>query len=138
MGQQEPTWSSRDVFPAAPYSVARARAFVTAQLSAHGMHHLDDEVRLVTSELATNAVSHAATPFAVTIERIEGSLRLTVDDGSVRHPRMVNPDASALNGRGLLLVRQLSTDWGVSGPSDWGAKSVWATFDVASARPPAP
>lgn len=131
---QEPGWSDRAVFPAEPLSVARARAFVTQRLSAHGLAHLDDDVRLVVSELATNAVAHAATPFAVTVEASGTAVRVTVDDRSLDHPRVGTPDESALNGRGLLLVHRLSTQWGVSGPSDWGAKGVWATFE-RMARP---
>ena len=43
---------------------------------------LIDEARLVTSELATNAVRHAQTPFAVSIERSNGDLTLSVRDWS--------------------------------------------------------
>jgi anti-sigma regulatory factor (Ser/Thr protein kinase) len=132
MGQQQ-GWSSQAVFPAAEASVAGTRRFVTAQLAAHDLLHLDDDVRLVASELATNAVAHAATPFVVTLQRFDGSVRLIVDDGSVHHPLVGVAEPMALNGRGLLLVQNLSSDWGVSGASDRGAKGVWAAFDVRGA-----
>jgi anti-sigma regulatory factor (Ser/Thr protein kinase) len=123
-------WSSQAVFPAEESSVGRARGFVAAQLAAHDLLHLDDDIRLVASELATNAVAHAATPFVVTLEQYDGSVRLVVDDGSVHHPLVGTAEPTALNGRGLVLVRDLSRDWGVSGGSDRGAKGVWATFDA--------
>jgi anti-sigma regulatory factor (Ser/Thr protein kinase) len=121
-------WSSQAAFPAVEASVGRARSFVGTELAAHAMQHLDDDIRLVVSELATNAVAHAATPFVVTLERLTDAIRLTVDDGSVHRPRFPVPDDMAPNGRGLMLVRNLSTNWGVSGASDRGAKGVWATF----------
>jgi anti-sigma regulatory factor (Ser/Thr protein kinase) len=134
MGQQQ-GWSSQAVFPAEESSVRRARRFVAAQLAAHDLVHLDDDIRLVASELATNAVTHAATPFVVTLEQLDGSVRLIVDDGSVRRPVVDGADPMALNGRGLLLVRHLSTAWGVRGDSDRGAKGVWAAFDVTGSPP---
>ena len=127
MGEQY-RWSSQAVFPAEELSVGRARGFVGAQLAAHDLDHLDEDVRLVASELATNAVAHAATPFVVTVEQFDGSVRLTVDDGSIHHPLFGVADPMALNGRGLLLVQHLSKDWGVCGASDRGAKGVWASF----------
>jgi anti-sigma regulatory factor (Ser/Thr protein kinase) len=129
MGQQH-GWSSQAVFPAVEASVAGARRFVAAQLAAHDLLHLDEDIILVASELATNAVAHAATPFVVTLEQRDGSVRLIVDDGSVHHPLVGVAGPMDLNGRGLLLVRDLSSDWGVSGASDHGAKGVWAAFDA--------
>jgi anti-sigma regulatory factor (Ser/Thr protein kinase) len=129
MGQQY-GWSSQAVFPPEESSVGGARSFVAAQLAVHGLRHLDEDIRLVASELATNAVAHAATPFVVTLEQIDGCVRLIVDDGSVRHPLFGVAEPMALNGRGLQLVQHLSSDWGVSGASDRGAKGVWAAFDV--------
>jgi len=41
---------------------------VTRQLVDHRLAYLVDEVRLVASELATNAVVHAATEFTVVLE----------------------------------------------------------------------
>lgn len=133
----ESGWSEQAIFAASPVSVGRARAFVASRLASHGLAHLEDDIRLVVSELATNAVTHAATPFTVTIERTGGSVRVTVDDGSLDHPKVGSPGDSALNGRGLLLVHQLSSQWGVSGRSDRGAKGVWATFEhlVSADRP---
>lgn len=128
-------WSSQAVFPAEEASVPRARRFVAAQLATHDLLHLDADLRLVASELATNAVAHAATPFVVTLEQYDGAVRLTVEDGSVRRPFVRSEDPTALNGRGLMLVRDLSSAWGVSGASDRGAKGVWAAFHLTGAAP---
>jgi anti-sigma regulatory factor (Ser/Thr protein kinase) len=104
-----------------------AREFVRQHLLAHGLAHLVDDVRLVTSELATNAMIHARTPFVVTLSGLDGHVRLTVRDGLVSGPSRATPGAMDLNGRGLVLVERLSDDWGVSADGD-GSKSVWASF----------
>ena len=72
MGAKE--WACEGAWPGTPESVAMAREFVAVHLAEHLLPGLIDEARLVTSELATNAVRHAQTPFAVTIERSNGEL----------------------------------------------------------------
>jgi anti-sigma regulatory factor (Ser/Thr protein kinase) len=109
--------------------VVKARAFVTECLTDHGMLPAIDDVRWVVSELATNAVVHAATAFTVNVSRLDGVLTLTVGDGSPVFPRKLRPGAElASSGRGLRIVEALSTAWGVTGKGT--GKSVWATFDV--------
>jgi two-component sensor histidine kinase len=83
----------------------------------------------VVSELATNAVVHAATAFTVNLSRLDDVLTLTVEDGSPGFPRQFGPGAElAPGGRGLRIVEALSTAWGVTDKVT--GKSVWATFDV--------
>ena len=65
-------WSSEAMWPGAPESVALARAFVADELRDNRLPGLVDEAQLVASELATNAVRHAETPFVVSIERNNG------------------------------------------------------------------
>jgi anti-sigma regulatory factor (Ser/Thr protein kinase) len=120
------------VFPAEAASASRAREFVRSLLLAHGLPDLADEVRLVVSELATNAVQHARTPFTVRLEqrRARGVL-LTVQDGSASVPEPVAAGASELHGRGLRIVERTSDAWGVvAGPA--GTKAVWASFATGS------
>lgn len=69
-------WSHETVLAADPMSVARARDFVCTHLVVHDLLHLVEDVRLVVSELATNAVAHAQTPFAVTLSSANGSVSL--------------------------------------------------------------
>jgi anti-sigma regulatory factor (Ser/Thr protein kinase) len=121
-------WMHETVLEATPASVAVARRFVDLHLSAHQLPHLVDDVRLVASELATNAVEHARTAFAVALEQEHGSVVLTVRDGSALHPTRGHPDLFDVSGRGLLLVASLSQAWGIRRSDELVGKSVWASF----------
>jgi len=133
------SWSHHVVLAAEPLSPSRARAFVGLHLEAHGLPQLVDDVRLVVSELATNAVSHARTPFTVTLARDDGSVRLAVDDDSPSVPVRGEPNLMGTGGRGLLLIELLSHEWGASTHRN-GTKTVWASFDsrVHRATPDVP
>lgn len=121
----ESGWSCTGTWPAEPASVARARDFVTAQLLARQLAGRVDEARLVASELATNAVLHARTPFTVTVGGHGSDVTVRVRDGSSRVPVPGTAVAMAASGRGLFLVGELSQNWGVTVEID-GGKSVWA------------
>ena len=80
-------WTVESAFGANPTSIAMAREFVREALQRHGLRHLVDDVRLVVSELSTNAMLHARTPFTVTLTGTrEGAVLLTVRDGSPYGP----------------------------------------------------
>lgn len=87
---------------------------------------------LVVSELVTNAMIHAGTDIDVTLAEHRGSVRVAVRDHSHDLPveRHVRSDES---GRGLGIVAELASSWGVLPHAD-GGKVVWAVFDAA-ARP---
>jgi anti-sigma regulatory factor (Ser/Thr protein kinase) len=120
-------WSHEGAWPGTPESVAMAREFVTLHLEEHHLAGLVREARLVASELATNAVRHAQTPFAITIEQRNGEVTISVRDWSSEQPVPEVPVMLATGGRGLMLVDALSVTWGVTAKSD-GGKSVWARF----------
>ena len=120
-------WSHETTLAAEPASAALARDFVRLHLVAHHPTDLVDDVRLVVSELATNAVVHAGTPFAVTLSSVDERIRLVLTDGSPSIPVRSTPDLMDMNGRGLMLVELLSQEWGVTIDQD-GVKSVWAHF----------
>jgi anti-sigma regulatory factor (Ser/Thr protein kinase) len=127
----DPQWSHELELAAEPGSAAKARAFVREHLVHHRRLDLVDDVRLVVSELATNAVIHARTAFTVILEERAGSVLLTVRD---RSPRPVPEPGTtrrelAQGGRGLMMVASLSESWGVTRWQD-DAKSVWASFDL--------
>ena len=125
-------WTHQGEFAAETRSVARARAFVTGHLVDHGLDGLVEDVELVVSELAANAVVHAGSPFTVTLGASEG----------VRCPGGAGPGAlqSDLGCRSVVgdqrariaIVQTVSRDWGVSELTS-GGKSVWAVFDIAKA-----
>ena len=131
IGMGQAHWWYESDFVAAPVSVAAARGFVRGHLLQHGLSYLVDDVRLVVSELATNAMVHARTPFTVTLAERDRSVLLTVRDGSPEGPMQIDARVHDTRGRAMSIVSQVSNRWGVSaavGPHH--AKSVWASFDV--------
>jgi len=129
-------WTHQTILPAEPVSVAKARDFVSAHLLDHRLPQMADDVRLVVSELATNAMVHAGTPFTVTLTGGEQSVLLTVRDGSPLEPvpATATPDRLDTGGRGLVIVDMVSRTWGFDTGGD-RAKSVWASFDVRPREP---
>ena len=122
-------WSHSLQVSAEPASASVAREFVSSQLLTAGLPHLVDDLRLVVSELVTNAISHARTSSTVVLERSGPSVTLTVRDCSPSLPLLRAADSMAGGGRGLGIVDVLSRDWGVT--SSLGEpKSVWAAFAV--------
>jgi len=85
----------------------------------------DDVVTLV-SELATNAVIHARTPYTIVVSRYGDTVRVGVRDLSAVIPRRRAYGVDATTGRGLRLVATIASDWGVEAES--GGKVVW--FEV--------
>jgi anti-sigma regulatory factor (Ser/Thr protein kinase) len=120
-------WTHRDEFAAERASVRGARLFVRGRLREHGLAEIEDDAQLVVSELATNAVTHARTPFTVTVHRDGSRVILTVQDGTPEYPPVVKVEAMGTHGRGLTIVDALSQAWGSqNGPG--ATKSVWASF----------
>ena len=83
---------------------------------------------MLVSELATNAVLHAQTPFAVEVTRTDQVVRVSVSDCSDTAPALRRYSSTAGTGRGLAMVAQLSCDWGTGGGVRPYAKTVW--FEV--------
>lgn len=120
---------------AGPSSVGEARRFVRQVLLDWGLEDAIDVATLLVSELATNAVLHARTDYAVEVSMDREGVRIEVLDGSdvPAHHRQ-NSNAAA-TGRGVAMVDRLATSWGshpkplVSG----FAKGVWFTVPLAGA-----
>jgi anti-sigma regulatory factor (Ser/Thr protein kinase) len=132
MAGAEPYWSHCTTFHATPISASEARAFVMHHLVEYRLLFLVDPIRLVVSELATNALVHGQTPFVVTLSRAEDTVRLTVRDDSDWVASGGPGQALRAGGRGLGIVNVLSRDWGVI--TDMGSKTVWASFDTRRRR----
>jgi anti-sigma regulatory factor (Ser/Thr protein kinase) len=114
-------------FPDQAGSASKARDFVSRHLAENDLSYLIDDVRLVASELATNAMLHARTPFTVCLEGLVRVVLLTVQDGSPSPPQRVDPTMMDSRGRGMFLVDHASHAWGVTlGPG--ASKLVWAEF----------
>jgi anti-sigma regulatory factor (Ser/Thr protein kinase) len=67
------SWSHETTLEASPISASRARAFVSHHLADHRLPHLIAPVRLVVSELATNAVVHGRAPNTTGCRRAVGA-----------------------------------------------------------------
>ncbi len=111
-------------FPAVAPSVREARDFVTETL-ADAPASLQD-VRLMVSELATNAIQHALTGFLVTIRRTQTEICVGLTDYGNGRPTLLPMTSAVSNGRGLALVNMLATQWGVIAEAQRG-KTVWFT-----------
>lgn len=133
---QIPGWSHETVLAAEPVSASKARDFICQHLVAHDLLYLVEAVRLVASELATDAMLHARTPFIVTLSELDGFVLLDIRDGSVSVPVRTRPQVGDRGGRGSMLVELLSHEWGVSTDGS-GSKSVWASFATRNRTGPA-
>jgi len=117
-----------------PESAAAARQFVRRTLGSWGCDWLADDAGVVVSELVTNVVLHARTSAVVNLDFGRGRVRLSVADAAPITARVGaaaqvgEPDEG--RGNGLLLVRELSDQWGVD--SDREHKVVWAEWQLES------
>ncbi|WP_171060346.1 ATP-binding protein [Streptomyces montanus] len=116
--------------PANPASVAVARRNVRELLGEWGVsRETGDNVVLVTSELVTNAIIHTASDLIVCRLRTSGELlRIEVEDQNCSRtlPAVCRPKPDDQNGRGLMLISELSSDWGVTDTADGSGRIVWA------------
>jgi anti-sigma regulatory factor (Ser/Thr protein kinase) len=108
----------------------RALARVDGELPERRMR----DVRLLVSELVTNAVRHAGigqgAPIRLVIDTRGGVLRVEVHDrGSGFEPRASEPDPARASGWGLFLVEQLADRWGVEGARP--GTRIWFEVDRA-------
>jgi anti-sigma regulatory factor (Ser/Thr protein kinase) len=94
---------------------------------------LEGDAALLLSELATNAILHARSPFTVIVRFDGSSLRIEVGDGSRAEPRVRLHDTSdAPGGRGLMLIDTVAERWGIL-PTAKG-KRVWFELPVPPER----
>ncbi|HTD07991.1 MAG TPA: ATP-binding protein [Solirubrobacteraceae bacterium] len=121
-------------FPAERQSPGRARRLIACELRRWGHHEaLVDDAVLVVSELASNAVIHAGSPFTVSIQSRDSLLRIAVRDAAPV-PAGTNGDRGLLvrAPHGLAVVQALADQWGVElADGDGIGKIVWAELRVA-------
>ncbi|GHA99806.1 ATP-binding protein [Streptomyces thermoviolaceus subsp. thermoviolaceus] len=105
--------------PSEPASVSAARAYAVGILAEWGLppdSDIADTVRIIVSELATNAVQHTlgqSPIFTVdlALDRDE-RLRIGVTDSHPRLPRRLPAAVQQDNGRGLVIIRWLTAERG--------------------------
>ncbi|MCX5232233.1 ATP-binding protein [Streptomyces sp. NPDC006553] len=124
--------------PSEPASVPTARRYVADVLVGWGLDdaaEIADSIRLIVSELATNAVLHTlgqSPTFTVDVrlER-EERLRIGVTDSHPRRPRRLPAAVQQDNGRGMVIIRVLAAEAGGRlsvTPTEDGGKTVWITL----------
>ncbi|WP_329525769.1 ATP-binding protein [Streptomyces sp. NBC_01462] len=120
--------------PSDPASVSAARNFVIDVLAEWGLPcdaEVADSVRLIVSELATNAVQHTfgqSPTFTVDVrlDRDE-QLRIGVTDSHPRFPKRLPAAVQQDNGRGMVIIRWLTAECGgrvLVRPTREGGKTV--------------
>ncbi|MCX4584702.1 ATP-binding protein [Streptomyces sp. NBC_01481] len=92
-----------------------------------------DAVKLVASELISNAVVHASGFIAVGLRLGEGRLHLVVHDSNPKPPERRYATEDDEGGRGLTLVDLLTSNHGWA-PTARG-KKTWAEFEVPAPAP---
>lgn len=112
-----------------PAAVGVARRFVAEICSAgRTVPDLCETAILLASEIVTNAFIHGRSEARIAVIAGRNQVRVEVADDNSRHPRRLEPDADALDGRGLAIVELVASHWGVR--DDRIGKTVW--FEVES------
>lgn len=110
-----------------PARVALARQFALDRVSTWGLEEAAFVTELVVSELVTNAIRYGEPPMRLRLIR-DSSLICEVSDASDTSPHLRRARAFDEGGRGLLLVAQLTANWGTrhspNGKTIWCAQSL--------------
>ncbi|GAA2914190.1 ATP-binding protein [Streptomyces mexicanus] len=137
----EPSATSwRVALPHTAAAVPAARALVRSALSEPAHPADSDTAELLTAELVANAVEHTAGrgPIELVVEVLPTGCHVEVHDadpappGGLTHPDLPTPDPWQEDGRGLLLIRALSSSCGHR-PTATG-KAVWFRLSGAPQR----
>jgi anti-sigma regulatory factor (Ser/Thr protein kinase) len=115
---QVATWD----IPNDPAMVERARKWAVQQLDMWGLAEAGFVTELVVSEMVTNAIRHGAPPIQLRLIR-DRTLICEVSDGSSTAPHLRRARVLDEGGRGLLLVAQLTQDWGTRQTTS--GKTIW-------------
>lgn len=107
-----------------------ARAHVADALASRGVPDATaDDVILVASELAANALRHGSPPALLRLEYGDGRIRVTVSNhGGSSDPQIMDAAADAGHGRGLAMVQDLAEE--VGWKRDGDRLDVWAEVAV--------
>ncbi len=109
-----------------PQAPRAARRFVDETLRRWRCAEALDTIELLVSELVTNAITHAASAAEVAVVLQPERIRIEVADESTELPKPREAGPRDASGRGLALVEELATAWGVDVRGE--GKTVW--FEV--------
>lgn len=97
-------------------------------MTSWGCEALVDVIILLVSEVVTNAVLHARSDVELRLVGERDHMRVEISDSCALVPVLRERSEDAMTGRGLQLVAQLASSWGVSERVD--GKTVW--FELAA------
>lgn len=102
-------------------------------MTSWGLGALADDVELLISEMATNAVVHGkARSVGFFLSYAQGEVRIEVDDGTPGSwPQLIDQDTGRESGRGVFILDSLARSWGTSADG----RRTWCTLSVHSAVP---
>ncbi|MFB6581580.1 ATP-binding protein [Streptomyces sp. NPDC056402] len=132
----------RIALPHTAAAVPMARALVRTALADTDAPADRDTAELLTAEPVANAVEHTSSgaPIELVVELLANGCQVEVHDGDPRLPGDLStrpgagrPDPWQEHGRGLLLIRSLSSDCGHR-PTAHG-KAVWFTLPAQRSGP---
>lgn len=131
----------RIALPHSTAAVPLARALVRTALTDGGPSADRDTAELLTAELVANAVEHTSgggAPIELVVELLANGCQVEVHDGDPRppgdlatRPDDTPPDPWQEHGRGLLLIRTLSSSCGHRRTAR--GKAVWFTLPARAA-----
>jgi serine/threonine-protein kinase RsbW len=113
-------------FPADPQSIPEARHFVAEFLTDVVPDATRDAIEVMVSELATNAIRHAASGFTLRLYVSDTHVRVEAIDTGSGVPELRSPSPTDPSGRGLRIVQGLSDAWGQQTTEE--GKMVWFTI----------
>ncbi|MFI5799980.1 ATP-binding protein [Streptomyces sp. NPDC051677] len=120
-------WEYRLTLPHHALGSGVARSTVRSILTRHSLPGLVDTAELLTSELCGNAYRHAGGPATVGVRWADGSLHVSVRDGSDVLP-CPGGDGGGVEldgGRGLLIVSRCARAWGSRAVESGAGKVTW-------------
>ena len=130
-GSGAPSEEAAQAFRADPASAPEARRFVADTCRSWNCGAQLDDLCLIVSELATNALSHARSKFEVRLRRTNELVRVEVTDQAADAvPDPQSPTDMDERGRGLFIVSALSHAWGIQPAAN--GKVVWAEVLLAA------
>lgn len=112
--------------PRAPAEARRAVESLGAPVTGDRL----DDVRLLVTELVTNAIRHAHGRVDLEVQTVSGYIRVEVTDSGPGFDPKDRPelDLESMGGRGLYLVERIADRWGVE---NGDRTVVWFEIEAA-------